>query len=215
MTRYHKLYRHSVTTGKCEDCGLIENHSNACHDAAPIRKIEELYDELEKKNLEVDELKDWIWNQGHIRVAAHRAEDCARCKLEEKEGRTQKLDKKPESGVTMTPEETLMDLYRLKGHTDGQAREAAKKLMAEITRSFSLQNRELTEALQNMTGLFGEAATRLQMGKAFTELHGEAVKIAKAVLEKQKCECVWLDGGIVGEYRDPAVKCLVHDNKKF
>jgi hypothetical protein len=47
-------------------------------------------EELERVLLQVDELKDWIWDQGHIRAAAHRAEDCARCKLEAKEGRTQK-----------------------------------------------------------------------------------------------------------------------------
>lgn len=29
--------------------------------------------------------------------------------------------------------------------------------------------------------------------------------------EKRKCECVWLDGGIVGEYRDPKAPCAVHD----
>lgn len=32
--------------------------------------------------------------------------------------------------------------------------------------------------------------------------------------KKPKCECVWLDGGIVGEYRDPKVHCPVHDTKK-
>jgi len=53
----HKLYRFSCTTGKCEDCGLIDNHSNACHDAAPIRKIEDLYDQLEAANLQVDDLR--------------------------------------------------------------------------------------------------------------------------------------------------------------
>lgn len=56
-TRHHKLYRHSVTTGKCEDCGLIDNHSNACHDAAPIRKIEELYDKLDKLSVESQDYK--------------------------------------------------------------------------------------------------------------------------------------------------------------
>lgn len=44
----------------------------------------------EESNRLINEIKDWIWDQGHIRAASHRAEDCARCKLEEKEGRTQK-----------------------------------------------------------------------------------------------------------------------------
>lgn len=46
-----------------------------------------LCDEVRDLRLQVRELKEWIWNQGHIRVASHRAEDCARCKLEEKRGR--------------------------------------------------------------------------------------------------------------------------------
>lgn len=58
MSRTHKLYRHSVATGKCEDCGLIDNHSNVCHDAAPIRKIEALYDELDNLNLQIRELAE-------------------------------------------------------------------------------------------------------------------------------------------------------------
>lgn len=52
--RMHKLYRHSVTTGKCDDCGLVDNHTNACHEAAPIRKVEALYDELEQKEFQKD-----------------------------------------------------------------------------------------------------------------------------------------------------------------
>lgn len=35
----------------------------------------------------------------------------------------------------------------------------------------------------------------------------------KKFVEKRKCECVWLDGGIVGEYRDPKVPCPVHDKR--
>jgi hypothetical protein len=56
MIRYHKLYRRSATSGRCEDCGQVDNHSNACHDAAPIRKIEELYDEIESRDRQ---LKEW------------------------------------------------------------------------------------------------------------------------------------------------------------
>ena len=48
---------------------------------------------LEQSNRLIDELKGWIWDQGHIRVASHRVEDCARCKLEAKEGATQKPKK--------------------------------------------------------------------------------------------------------------------------
>lgn len=48
----------------------------------------------------------------------------------------------------------------------------------------NLQNGELRDALQSMTGLFGEAVTRHQMGKGFSELHAEAVKSAKAALAK-------------------------------
>lgn len=40
--------------------------------------------------LQISEMEEWIWNQGHIRAASHRAVDCARCKLEEKKGTTQK-----------------------------------------------------------------------------------------------------------------------------
>ncbi len=57
MTRMHMLYRFSVTTGKCEDCGRIASHSDACNAAAPIRKIEELYDELDRLNLQVSKLR--------------------------------------------------------------------------------------------------------------------------------------------------------------
>jgi hypothetical protein len=46
------------------------------------------------------------------------------------------------------------------------------------------QNGELREALENMTGLFGEAVTRHQMGKAYSDLHREAVKSAKDALAK-------------------------------
>lgn len=69
-TRYHQLFRHSVTTGKCEDCGLIDNHSNACHDAAPIRKIEELYDRIEKLDLENKNLRDALAKIGMASLAA-------------------------------------------------------------------------------------------------------------------------------------------------
>lgn len=32
--------------------------------------------------------------------------------------------------------------------------------------------------------------------------------------EKRKCECVWLDGGPLGDYRDRRVQCSIHDKKK-
>lgn len=32
-------------------------------------------------------------------------------------------------------------------------------------------------------------------------------------IEKRKCECVWLDGGPLGEYRDRRVACAVHDKR--
>lgn len=38
-----------------------------------------------------------------------------------------------------------------------------------------------------------------------------AVTLGDQFVDKRKCECVWLDGGIVGEYRDPKVPCAVHD----
>lgn len=50
-------------------------------------------------------------------------------------------------------------------------------------------NLELREALQNMTGMFGEAVTRLQMGKAFGEMHQAAVKSAKDALAKYAVTC--------------------------
>lgn len=62
--------------------------------------------------------------------------------------------------------------------------EAAVVICPTKFNALHLQNKELLEALQNMTGLFGEAATRLKMGKAFTDLHMEAVKIAKEALAK-------------------------------
>lgn len=49
--------------------------------------------ELSKLHLQVSELKEWIWDQGHMRAAAHRFEDCARCKLEEKEGKDAKAER--------------------------------------------------------------------------------------------------------------------------
>lgn len=39
------------------------------------------------------------------------------------------------------------------------------------------------------------------------------VPLLPPATEKRKCECVWLDGGVVGEYRDPAKKCPVHDKR--
>jgi hypothetical protein len=57
MSRMHKLYRFSCTTGKCEDCGLIDGHSNACHEAAPFRQIEALYDKLEASELQIKDLR--------------------------------------------------------------------------------------------------------------------------------------------------------------
>jgi len=37
----HKLFRFD-DSGRCLDCGLFDNHGNACHDAAPGRLVEQL-----------------------------------------------------------------------------------------------------------------------------------------------------------------------------
>jgi hypothetical protein len=66
---------------------------------------------------------------------------------------------------------------------------AVKSALDEVTRQADTQNRELVEALQNMTGMFGEAVTRIQMGKAFGELHQAAVKSAKDALAKYAVTC--------------------------
>lgn len=46
----YKLFRIDKVTKKCVDCGLMDGHSNACHDAAPARMIEKLLGE--KRELE-------------------------------------------------------------------------------------------------------------------------------------------------------------------
>jgi hypothetical protein len=66
---------------------------------------------------------------------------------------------------------------------------AVKSALDEVAHQADIQNRDLVEALQNMTGMFGEAVTRLQMGKAFGELHQAAVKSAKGALAKYAVTC--------------------------
>jgi hypothetical protein len=48
----------------------------------------------------------------------------------------------------MTNEEKLMDLYRHKGYTDGQARAAARQMITDITREINLQNGEYRKLLE-------------------------------------------------------------------
>lgn len=89
-------------------------------------------------------------------------------------------------------EDGVSPLMNAIGKSAELAANEIKNLKAENAK-LNLQNGELREALQNMTGLFGEAVTRHQMGKAFGELHQEAVKSAKDALakytEKRKCVC--------------------------
>lgn len=51
MTAYH-LFTKDSSTGKCLDCGLIDGHSNACHDDSSRRMIDHISQKLEteKKN---------------------------------------------------------------------------------------------------------------------------------------------------------------------
>lgn len=48
----------------------------------------------------------------------------------------------------MTNEEKLMDLYRHKGYTDGQARAAARQMITDITREINLQLHEAQEVIK-------------------------------------------------------------------
>lgn len=97
----------------------------------------------------------------------------------------------------------LLQIGEMQGHLEDLADMYGERTTLMLT---------MHDALQNMTGLFGEASTRLAMGKAFTDLHGEAVKSAKAALtelqketgkkekrnDKTACIC------------PPEVKCPVH-----
>jgi hypothetical protein len=49
--------------------------------------------------------------------------------------------------MATTPLEKIMEGYRFQGYTDGQARELAKDVIAEITGDLKLQNRVLRRAL--------------------------------------------------------------------
>lgn len=77
----------------------------------------------------------------------------------------------------MTPEEKLMDLYRLRGYTDGQARAAAKEFIAEITGDLNLQidawkryHALLSEELESLVGIayihgWSSTLERIEAGK--------------------------------------------------
>lgn len=41
----YKLFRYDAS-GKCLDCGLLDGHGNDCHDAAPLRRIDELLERM-------------------------------------------------------------------------------------------------------------------------------------------------------------------------
>lgn len=66
---------------------------------------------------------------------------------------------------------------------------AVKAALDAATAQADLESRELREALQNMTGMFGKAVTRIQMGKAFGEMHQAAIKSAKDALAKYAVKC--------------------------
>lgn len=74
-----------------------------------------------------------------------------------------------------------------------------------------LQNGELVAALQHMKSCGScceDSWETCEGGRA------ALAALEKANPEKGKCECVWLDGGPVGDYRDRRVPCSVHDKKK-
>lgn len=72
---------------------------------------------------------------------------------------------------------------RIEGTQNWVSVSAAETALNYIDR-LKVEARELTDALKNMVGCFGEAATKLQMGKAFGEFHAEAVRFAKETLRK-------------------------------
>ncbi len=69
MPSYY-LFR-ATPDGKCIDCGLFDGHSNACHDEAPKRMIDELTSKLESSQRETEALKD------HLAQADRRLESFA------------------------------------------------------------------------------------------------------------------------------------------
>lgn len=55
----------------------------------------------------------------------------------------------------------------------------------------------------------------MQGGGVDREVFKNVYEIAKEQAGlKRKCECVWLDGGAVGEYRDHKAPCAIHDKRK-
>lgn len=52
MVEYNLFRKDS--SGRCLDCGLFDGHGNACHDAAPLRMIEELRRALDSKQREIE-----------------------------------------------------------------------------------------------------------------------------------------------------------------
>ena len=69
--------------------------------------------------------------------------------------------------------------------------ECKAEVLHDQLKAANLQNRELLESLQNMVGLFDNAVSRLKLGKSFSDMHEEAAKLARAVLEKyaEKPKC--------------------------
>lgn len=95
--------------------------------------------------------------------------------------------------IPMNREETILawnaEVSKLKGELAEERQDHRETLEMYRNRrdaydQIKEENKELLAALQSMTGMFGEAVTRHVMGKAFGELHQEAVKRAKAVLAK-------------------------------
>lgn len=99
----------------------------------------------------------------------------------------------------------LKDPKRKQAHlafTEGDERQAAylieeaERALRKEIESLKTRNKELVEALMNMTGLFDVPSTRLVMGTAFTDLHKEAVKSARTALEhqtkEQACKHEWV-----------------------
>lgn len=70
-------------------------------------------------------------------------------------------------------------------------------------------NGELRDALETVDNILDDHG--YPKGSSVRNVIEDTLKETQT--EKRKCECVWLDGGVVGEYRDPAKKCPVHDKR--
>jgi hypothetical protein len=110
-------------------------------------------------------------------------------------------------------------------------RDAAILRVEEIQKESDLRIRELVstlgfakDAIASGWAALGDNLESQALGgkgieKPYThtvqsELRAAEERISKVLDKQAVCECGWLDGGIVGEYRDPSKKCRVHDKAK-